>query len=55
LLFPNIIPIEIINYQTKSASEEKAGKIITKIHLVSDQGKIFFQKNDDKYYIKEIE
>lgn len=55
LLFPNIMPIEIADYQTKLASEEKAEEIITKIHLESDRGKIFFQKNDDKYYIKETE
>ncbi|HAX97604.1 MAG TPA: hypothetical protein DCY12_01575 [Candidatus Atribacteria bacterium] len=55
VLFPYIIMIEISNCQTKPAPEEKAEKIIAKIHLITDQGKMFFQKNDDKYYIKEIE
>lgn len=52
LQFPYIIPIEIADYQVKIASEEKAEKFITKIHLVSDEGKIFLQKNDEKYFIK---
>ncbi|QPM67738.1 CapA family protein [Atribacter laminatus] len=55
VLFPYIIMFEISKCQTKPASEEKAEKIIAKIHLVSDQGIMFFQENDDKYYIKEIE
>lgn len=55
LLFPCIIPIEIANYQVKLASEEKAEKIVAKIHLVSDRGKIFLQKNEEKYFIKETE
>ena len=53
LLLPHIIPIEIVNYQPCVATGEKADFIVSKIPLISDEGVMFFRKENGKYYLKE--
>ena len=54
LIDPHIVPIEIVHYQTRIASEKKAHQIVKKIQLTTDQGILFFQQQDGKYYFIEV-
>jgi len=53
LLLPHIIPIEIVHYQSCVATGEKADFIVSKIPLISDEGVMFFWKENGKYYLEE--
>ena len=53
VLFPHIIPIDIVHYQSRIATGERADLIVNKIPLIVDEGTMSFREENGWYYLEE--